>query len=176
MAMPPTTSPVAIQVSCAAAEVVAHLDVANVLQQHGFPGRVTSQDEVLQLLHVGTVQHRAELILAVGDFNRAAADLLVRGAQGIDHLAKRNAKGRKKRRKQLHLILLLESADRRDLGHPGDRLERGLDLIFVQQPQLAEIAATFAIDQCVLIDPAHAARVRVPASPRHRPATAGGAH
>ena len=52
----------------------------------------------------------------------------------------RDAALAQQRRKQLDLVLLLEPADRRDLGDAGRRLQRRLDLALVQQPQLAQVA------------------------------------
>ena len=66
---------------------------------------------------------------------------------------------RQQRRKDLDLILLLQPADRRDFGDAGHRLQRRLDLALVHQAQLAQVVQPFAIDERVLVDPAHAAGV-----------------
>jgi hypothetical protein len=66
---------------------------------------------------------------------------------------------REQRRKKLELVLLFQAADRSHFGDAGKRLQRGLELRFIEQPHLARIAKLFVIDQRVLVDPADTARV-----------------
>ena len=77
-----------------------------------------------------------------------------------EHAVQRQAALAQQRRKQLDLILLLESADRRDLSDASSRLQRRLDVALVQQAKLAQVADALPVEQRILKDPAHAARVR----------------
>ena len=101
----------------------------------------------------------AHLIVPVGDFDHAAADLLERSLERRDHGTQRQAGLGQQRREYLQLNLPLEPADRRDFGDSGKRLERRLYAPFVDCAQLAQVSRVLAVDQRVLVDPAHAARV-----------------
>ena len=52
MAMPPTTSPVAVEIGDASPKVVADLQVADVLQVHRLPGLVAAEHEEFELVQV----------------------------------------------------------------------------------------------------------------------------
>ena len=101
--------------------------------------RSAPQDQEFQLVEILAVDDAAELVVAVGHLDHPSARFLEHALDGGDHLLEGNARFRQQRRKDLHLILLFEAADRGDLGHAGDRLQRRLDLAFVQQPQLTQI-------------------------------------
>src|SRR6185369_16720545 len=119
-----------------------------------------AEDEILQLLEVRRVEATAQLILTIGDFDGAATGLLKRTLHGREHVLQGDATLAEERREQLDLILLLETADRCDLGDAWRRLQRRFDQAFVEEPQLTQVASLFVIDQRVLKDPAHAAGVR----------------
>src|SRR5262245_7054165 len=77
----------------------------------------------------------------------------------MDYLRERNARLREERWKDLELILLLESAHRWAPGDAGNGLKRRLELALVQQPELAQVSNALTIENGVLKDPTHAARV-----------------
>ena len=149
----------AVQIRDPAAQVVARLHVADVLELHGLAGLVAAEDQKLELVEVVGLERAAKLILAVGHLDRASAGFLERAFDDADDLPEGDTALAQERRKQLDLILLLEPADGRDLGDARRRLQRRLDLALVEQPQLAQIARTLVIDERVLEDPAHAAGV-----------------
>ena len=149
----------AVEIDGAAALVVADLQVADVLQRDRRAVAAAADDERLELVEVVAVDHAAQLVVAVGDLDHPAAGFLEDALHGGDHLLQRDAGLGQQRREDLHLVLLLEPADRGDLRDAGHRLQRRLDLALVHQPQLAQIVQPSLIDQRVLIDPAHAAGV-----------------
>ena len=66
----------AIEIGDSAAEVVAGLQVADVLQMHGLTVAVAAEHEELELLQAAGIERPAQLIFAVRDLDRAAARLL----------------------------------------------------------------------------------------------------
>ena len=161
MAMPPTTSPVAVEIGDAAAKVVADLQVADVLAAAPAGrlgrGRATRYSS---LSRSSVFDAAAQLILAVGDLDRAAAGLLERPLQRARDLRAARCRARlSSGGSSLHLVLLFEPADRCDFRDAGRRLQRRLDDALVQQPQLAQVVGALPVDERVLEDPAHAAGV-----------------
>ncbi len=153
----------AVQVGDPAPLVVADLDVADVLELDRPAVPAMTDDQRLQVVDVVVIHDAADLVVAIRDLDRAPAGFLERASQRVDELPQRNAGVREQRREHLELILLLQSADGRDFGDAGQRLQRGLDLIVVEQPQLARIAELLLVDQRVLVDPTDAACVRADA-------------
>ena len=123
-----------VQVGNAPPEVVAHLQVADVLQMDGLPVRATSHDEELQIVEALRVDRPAKLILTVGDLDGPSARLLKRAPDRRDDLRERDASFGQQRRKQLDLILLFQAAHGTDLGNARNRLQRRLDQALVQEP------------------------------------------
>src|SRR5262245_5612384 len=127
---------------------------------HRLTGLIAAEDEELELLEIGGVETSAQLVLAVGDFDRASAGLLEGALHRREHVLQRDAALAQQRRKELHLILLFETADRRHFGNTWRRLQGRLDQALVQEAQLTQVARLFVIDERVLEDPPHAAGVR----------------
>src|SRR5262249_30609629 len=128
-----------VEVGRAAAEVVADLDVADILQLNRLAFLRARDHDGLQLVDVLARDDAAELVLAVGDLDGASSDLLKHALKRVDYLTERRAPIGEERWKELDLVLLLETANRRDLRDAGDALQRRLDLALVQQPELAKV-------------------------------------
>jgi len=115
---------------------------------------------VFKLVEIGGINGAPELVFAVRNLDGAAASLAERALECRDDLTQGNTALAHQRRNQAYLILLLEPADRRDLGDAGGLLQRRFHRALVEQPQLAQIVRPFLVHQRVLEDPANAARVR----------------
>ena len=152
--------PGSVEVGNSAPQVVTDLQVPDILEVHGRAVSVAAENQKLEVTDALGPHPAPQLILAVGDLYRAAARLLKRALQRAEHALQRQAPLGEERREQLHLILLLETADRRHFRHTGRRLQHGLDDRLVQQAKVAEIAHTLPIEQRILEDPAHAAGIR----------------
>ena len=88
-----------------------------------------------------------------------AAGLAVGVADRLDHLRVREVVGAQARGVEHDLVLLHHAADGRDLGHVRDRLQLELQEPVLQRAQLREIVPAAAVDQRVLVNPAHARRI-----------------
>ena len=150
----------AVEIGDPAAQVVADLQVADVLELHRLSAAVAAEDEELQLVDALAADAAAKLILAAGDLDGPAARFLKRALHRREHVRQRDPALAEQRREQLDLVLLLEPADRRDLRDARRRLQRRLDEALVQQAQLAQVVDALPVDERVLEDPAHAAGVR----------------
>ena len=147
------------QIDSAAAKVIASLDVADVFQINRFLVLVATDDKIFQLVDILVVDDSAQLILAIGHFDGAATRFLKHTLDCGNDLTERYTGVRQQRWKDLDLILLLETSDRSEFGHSRHRLQRRLDLAFIQKTQFAQIVRLLVVDQRVLIDPTHAAGV-----------------
>ncbi len=151
---------VAVEVSDAAPKVVSDLDVADIFEVYRLAGHVAPDHEELELVHALGANAAAQLVLAVCHLDRASSGFLERASHGGQHAVQRHAALAHQRREQLDLILLLESADRRDFSDSSSRLQRRLDEALVQKAKLAQVADALPVEQRILKDPTHAARVR----------------
>ena len=151
----------AVEVGGAAPQVVAHLQVADVLQLHRRARRIAPEHEVLQLIEVG------------------AAD--ARRAAGTRGWSSRSCGRRLPGTRRCSVPTTCRSDDARCCASsggnsftwycfsrpptdatsamPGTVCKRRLDLPLVDQAQLAQIVQPLAIDERVLVDPTHAAGV-----------------
>ena len=80
--------------------------------------------DVLEVLDAFDVAASAHVILGGGDLEYFSAHVGVGRADPGDDVAQRDAVGDQLVGIEVHLILLHEPADRRDLGHAFDRFER----------------------------------------------------
>ena len=149
----------AVQVDGAPPLVVPHLDVADVLQEDRLAVRTATQNQKLELVEILGVDHAAQLIVAVRHLDHAPAGFLKDALHGRDHLLERHAGLGQQRRKNLQLVLLLQSTHRGHFSHAWDGLQSGLDLTLVHLAQLTQIVQALPVDQRVLVDPSHAAGV-----------------
>src|SRR5262249_22874565 len=68
----------AIQVGNTASLVVANLDISDIFEVNRFAVSTTSEHHLLKTIDVVVVDHTADLIVAVGNFDRSAAGFLKR--------------------------------------------------------------------------------------------------
>ena len=149
----------AVEIDGAAALIITNLEVADIPDVDGVPIFVAPDNEVFQFVDVAIVDGSAQLVIPVRNLDHSSAGFLKHFLDGRHHLAQRNACICEQRRKDFDLKLLFESADGRHFGNARHRLQRGLDLAFIDDAQLAQVMRTFPINQGILIDPADAAGV-----------------
>ena len=145
----------AVQLGDPASHFGTYLDPRHVAQAHrnaGVGRRQWNLAEVVERLQVtGSTHH----ILRLTQLQHRASGFLIRLLDGVDHLAVRNVVSAHPIGIEHDLILPDHAADARDLGYVGD----GLQLVF-QEPvlhraQLRQVHLARAVDQRVLVDPAH---------------------
>src|SRR5262249_47760935 len=81
----------------------------------------------------------ADQVLGVALLHDPAADAQVAPGHGVVEVAERDPVGRQVFRPDVDLVLQGRAADRRDLGHAGDRVQLRADVELVQRPQPARI-------------------------------------
>ena len=112
--------------------------------------------EVRELLHIAA---SAEHILAAGELEHARADLGVRVADRPRDVAEREPEDREPFGVEDDLVLPLEAAQRRDLGDPGHRLQRGADREVLQLSYLRQVERSRRVFEDILEHPADPGRV-----------------
>ena len=126
-------------------------------------GRAAGADRdhaLLEILQVLDVAAPAQDVFATGELEHACADFRVGVADRPRDIRHRQPEAHQPIRIDDDLVLPFEAADRRDFRHAGDRLERRADGEILQGAQLGKIHPAGAVFQYVLIDPAHATRIR----------------
>ena len=149
----------AIQFRDAAAHFRSDLDRRDVAQQHrcGTRQRQRNGPEIFQRLQEAA---RANHVLGLGQFDHRATAGLVGIAQGVDDRGLRDAERAHAVGIEHHLVLPNHAADAGDLGHIRYRFQLELEKPVVQRAKLAEVSLAGAVDQRVLVDPAHARGIR----------------
>ena len=141
------------------------------------PSLFAADHQIFELVDVAAVDRAAQLVLAIGDFDRAAAGFLEdvlngRRRPACSEMPAFASSGGK----ILTWYCFSRPPTDATSATPGTALQRRLDLAFVQQPQLAHVVRAFVVHDRVLIDPAHAAGVGPKRHRRHPPAVAAGSH
>ncbi len=85
--------------------------------------RVLADDDLLDVADRSRVSAAAHHVLGAGELDEAAADVVVPLADRIDDLLNRDLVGEERLGLQVHLVLLLEPADRRHLCHARHALQ-----------------------------------------------------
>ena len=150
----------AVELADAAAHLRPELDACHVAEAYrhaGIGGHQGDRAEIVQGLQIARSAHH---VLGLAQLQHRAAGLLVAAADRLHHAGVRNAVGRELVRIEHHLVLAYHAADRRHLGHVGYGLEFELEEPVLQGAQLREVLRAGPVDQRILVDPAHAGRIR----------------
>src|SRR5262245_57648193 len=115
---------------------------------------------MLEVVEILGADRTAQLILAIRNFNRAAPGFLKGTSDRANDLIQRQPAGGEQRGKQLHLVLLFQAANRAHFRDSRHRLQGWLDPILVKKSKFPQVVKLLAVDERVLIDPAHAAGIR----------------
>src|SRR5204863_5861321 len=113
-----------VEFSNTAPDIAAEMDVANIFQ---IDGRAVFhfENDILDVLDLFDVAAAADVILGCGDFENFAADIRVTQLNRVDDVAERDVVGHESVWIDNDLILLHETASRRDFGdifHRGERV------------------------------------------------------
>ena len=149
-----------VELGDAAAHFRPELDPRDILEEHGraaFGHLHRNRAEIVERFEIAA---RAHHVLGLRQLDHRAAGLLIGAADGGDHFAERKVVGLQARRIDDHLVLAHHAADRGDFRDIGQRLQLVFEKPVLQRAQLCEIVSAGAIHQRVLVDPAHARRVR----------------
>ena len=149
----------AVELGEPAAQVGPQVDAADVAHQDRGPAAVGPDRDLLQVGDRLNVAAAAHDVLGAAELDQAPAHLVVRAADGIDHLAEREAVGEQRRRVDLHLVLLDEAADGGDLGHALHAREPVAERPVLEGAQIGERVRAAPVDERVLVHPADAGRV-----------------
>ena len=150
----------AIKIGRAAPLIVADLKITNVPQIYRLSVPCAAHNQKLQLVEVVIVDDSTQLVVAVRHFDHPPAGFLKHVLEGGDHLFQRNAGLREQGRKYLQLVLLFQPTNRGHFRNSWDTLKGALDLALVQQAQFPQIVRSLAVNDRILINPAHAAGIR----------------
>ena len=148
-----------VEVRNAAPQVVAHLKVTHVLEQYWVAIAISTDDEALELIETAILQYAPDLVIAICNFDGPATDLIKCVAKRIAHSREAETLRLEQRREEFQLELFFEPSDRCDLGDAWHRLQCWLDQALMEQTQLTQIAGLSLVDDRILINPAHAARI-----------------
>ena len=116
--------------------------------------------------HVADVVEAAEVALAphdvlpLAEFQETSADVLVALLELHPDVRQGDAVGGQRLGIDDDLVLLLEAAHRRHLAHALDGLQLVLEEEVLDGAELGEIVGARRVAEAVLVDPAHARRVR----------------
>jgi hypothetical protein len=97
--------------------VVAHLNITDILQVYRSPVLAAADNEELQFVDRVAANSATQLIVAVCNLDRSAALLLENVRHSRSHLPEWNTRLCQQGRKQSHLELLFQAADRSNLSH-----------------------------------------------------------
>src|SRR5439155_5030425 len=127
-----------VEFSNTAPDIAAEMDVANIFQ---IDGRAVFhfEDNVLDVLDLFDVSAATDVVLGRGDFENFAADIRVTQLNRVDDLAERDVVGDERVWIEIDLVLLHETANRRDFGDTFHRGERVTQIPILNGTQLREI-------------------------------------
>ncbi len=149
--------PLAVQFGDAAPLVRAEFDPGHVAQQHR--GAVIGlQHDVAEIVDALEVALAADDIFELGEFDGAAADIGVAGADGVAHLLHGDAAVAHALRIEDDVVLLDEAADTSHLGDAFGAGQREFQIPVLDRPGVGEVQRLR--HHRILVDPAHAGGVR----------------
>ena len=149
----------AVPVGGAATNLRPEADTRHVTEPDGRAARADGHHALLEVRQRLDVAATAKHVLATGQFEHARADFRVGVANRSRDIGQREPEAHEPIGVDDDLILAFESAERRDLRHTGDGLQRRPDGEVLQRPELGEIHRSGAVLQDVLVDPSQTARV-----------------
>ena len=156
----------AVELGDAAAHLGPELDARHVLEHHRRAGGGGGERDGGEVLEAREIAAHAHHVLGLAQLDHRAAGLAVGALHRLDHAPVRDAVGAQALGVEHDLVLAHHAAHRGDLGDVGDRLELVAQEPVLQRAQLAQVVAPAAVDQRVLVDPAHAGGVRPERGPR----------
>ncbi len=112
--------------------------------------------QVIQVLDVAPASHH---VFAAGPLDHAPTDVAVGLLHGGQHIVESDSIRGELGRIDLDLVLLLESADRGDLGHARYRAEPVGEVPVLKRPQVRQRMPACLVHENVLEAPTHAGRV-----------------
>src|SRR5206468_7515128 len=118
------------------------------------------EDNILDVFDLFDVAAAADVILGRGDFENFAADIRVAQLNRVDDLAERNVVGNESVWIEIDLVLLHETANRRDFGDTFHRGERVTQIPILNGTQLREIVLPAVVNQRVFVNPTDTSGVR----------------
>ena len=113
--------------------------------------------QVVQVLDIAASAHH---VFAAGPLDHAATDVAVRLLHRGQDVVESDPVGGKPARIDLHLILLLETADRGDLCHARHRAQPVGEVPVLERAQVRQRVPARPVHENVLEAPAHSGRVR----------------
>src|SRR5207249_1225325 len=111
------------------------------------------EDDVLDVLNLFDVAAAANVVLGCGDFENFPAYVGITHLDRVDHVAERDVVGNESVWIEIDLVLLHESADRRDFGDAFHRGERVAQIPILNGTQLGKIMFSGVVNQRVFVDP-----------------------
>src|SRR5207249_4963813 len=148
-----------VQLGHAAPDIPAEMHRADVLHINR-RSVLNLEDNVLDVLYFFDVTTPAHVILRARDLENFSTDIGIAHFDSVDHLAERDVVSNERVWIEIDLVLFYETTDRRDFRHAFHGRERVTKILILNRAQLREIVFAAVIDQRVLINPAHAGRVR----------------
>ena len=149
----------AVKFGDAAAHFRTDLDPGDIAQAHRHAIGAEPQRDGVEVLERAQIARSANHVLGFAHFDHGAAGFAIGPAHGVGDAGLADAVSRHSLGIEHDLVLADHAADRGDFGHAGNGLQFKAQEPILQAAQLAQIVATGAIDQCVLINPAHSGRV-----------------
>src|SRR6266478_9561592 len=117
------------------------------------------EDNIFDVLHFFDVAAPTDEILGRRDFENAAADIGVAHLDRVDDLAERNLVSDQRVWIEIDLVLLHETADRRDFRDAFHGRERVAQVPILNRAQLGEVMLAGVVNERVLVNPADTGRV-----------------
>ena len=130
------------------------MNTRHVAQGHG-RGPNQSQRNLTEVGYLVQIAAGAHHEFGFGEFKHGTARFLVGRAYRLDHLFMRDAITGKFHRVEHHLILLDHAAQRGNFGNVLQGFQLEFEKPILNRAQLCQIVLAGAVDQGVLINPAH---------------------
>src|SRR6266545_2158494 len=147
-----------IQLDHAAPQICAEMDVPHIFQIIR-RAVLHFENDVLDVLNFFDVAAAANVILGGCDLEDFAADVGVAHLDCADDVAKRDVVSDQRVWIEIDLVLLDETANRRDFRDAFHRRKRVTQIPILNGTQLSEIVFSGVIDECVFVNPAYACGV-----------------
>src|SRR5438552_18422700 len=118
------------------------------------------ENNVLDVLDLFDVAAATNVVLGRGDFEDLAAYVGIAHLDRVDHVAERDVVSNESVWVEIDLVLLHETANRRDFGDTFHRGERVTQIPILNGTQLREIVLPAVVNQRVFVNPTDTGGVR----------------
>ena len=135
-------------------------DIRDIIQQDGGTALVHAQRDMAQIIQFVHVAGRAHHVLGLCHLDDRTARLLVAPLYGLPDPGQRQAIGTQLVRVEHHLVLLDHAADGGHFRYAVQRLQFILQKPVLQAAQLRQVVPAAAINQGILVHPAHTGGIR----------------